>query len=87
MDYTNVPTTVFSSLEYGACGYTEDAAKIKFGPENIRTYHTEFRPLEWNYNKTTRPDINCYLKVLVHTADNNKVVGFHICAPNAGEVT
>jgi thioredoxin reductase (NADPH) len=29
----------------------------------------------------------CYVKVLVNKADNEKVVGFHICAPNAGEVT
>lgn len=29
----------------------------------------------------------CYVKVLVNKADNEKVVGFHICAPNAGEIT
>jgi len=28
-----------------------------------------------------------YTKVLVNRADNNRVVGFHICAPNAGEIT
>ena len=27
MDYVNVPTTVFTPLEYGAVGYTEDEAK------------------------------------------------------------
>ena len=34
-----------------------------------------------------RPEGDCYVKVLVHKPDNNRVVGFHICAPNAGEVT
>lgn len=29
----------------------------------------------------------CYTKVLVNKLDNNRVVGFHICAPNAGEIT
>lgn len=24
---------------------------------------------------------------MVNKADNNRVVGFHICAPNAGEIT
>ena len=52
MDYVNVPTTVFTSLEYGACGFTEDEAKAKFGAENIATYHTEFKPLEWEMDKT-----------------------------------
>jgi len=28
-----------------------------------------------------------YVKVLVNRTDNDRVVGFHICAPNAGEIT
>jgi len=30
---------------------------------------------------------DCYVKVLVNKADNKRVVGFHILAPNAGEIT
>jgi thioredoxin reductase (NADPH) len=40
MDYVNVPTTVFTPLEYGAVGYSEEEAKEKFGADNIATYHT-----------------------------------------------
>lgn len=87
MDYVNVPTTVFTPLEYGTCGYTEEEAKAKFGAENISTYHTAFQPLEWSYQKDRPEDIDCYTKVLVNNADNEKVVGFHILSPNAGEVT
>lgn len=86
MDYINVPTTVFTPIEYGCCGYSEEDAKKKFGEENISTYHTEFKPLEWAYNKM-RPEPDSYVKVIVNKADNNRVVGFHIVAPNAGEVT
>ena len=86
MDYINVPTTVFTPIEYGSCGYSEEDAKAKFGEENISTYHTEFKPLEWAYNKM-RPEGDCYVKVIVNKPDNNRVVGFHICAPNAGEVS
>jgi thioredoxin reductase (NADPH) len=28
-----------------------------------------------------------YVKVIVNTADDERVVGFHLCSPNAGEVT
>jgi len=42
MDYVNVPTTVFTPLEYGSCGYSEEDAKAKYGAENISTYHTQF---------------------------------------------
>ena len=86
MDYINVPTTVFTPLEYGAVGYTEADAKETFGAANISTFHTEFRPLEWSLYKM-RPEGDSYVKVLVNKADNNKVVGFHILSPNAGEVT
>jgi pyruvate/2-oxoglutarate dehydrogenase complex dihydrolipoamide dehydrogenase (E3) component len=86
MDYVNVPTTVFTPLEYGACGYAEEDAQKKWGEENIEVYHTEFKPLEWSYNKA-RPDGDCYVKIIVNKSDNDKVVGFHMCAPNAGEVT
>ena len=86
MDYTNIPTTVFTPLEYGCCGLTEVEAKEKYGPDNIDTYHTTFSPLEWQYDKMGPPR-ECYVKVLVNKSDNEKVVGFHICAPNAGEIT
>ena len=86
MDYVNVPTTVFTPLEYGCCGFSEEEAKAKFGEENIATYHTQFRPLEWNYNKQ-RPEGECYVKILCNKQDNLRVVGFHILSPNAGEIT
>jgi len=85
MDYDLIPTTVFTPLEYGCCGPTEEEAKEKYGADIIRTYHTEFQPLEWQYNKE-RAGGDCYVKVLVNTT-NDKVVGFHILAPNAGEMT
>ena len=35
MDYFGVPTTVFTPLEYGAIGLSEEEAIEKFGDENI----------------------------------------------------
>lgn len=35
MDYTNVPTTVFTPLEYGSVGLSEEDADKKFGKENL----------------------------------------------------
>lgn len=87
MDYVNVPTTVFTPLEYGSCGLSEEDAKAKFGADNVSTYHTSFKPLEWELNKILHQNDECYVKVLVNKLDENRVIGFHICAPNAGEVT
>lgn len=88
MDYEGVPTTVFTPLEYGTVGLTEEQAKERHGAENISTFHTKFKPLEWAVDKlVTEGRRTSYTKVLVNKADNNRVVGFHVCAPNAGEIT
>lgn len=34
-DYVHVPTTVFTPLEYGACGLSEERATELYGPDNI----------------------------------------------------
>ncbi len=58
---------------------------IRYGKENINIYHSEFKPLEWNFN--LEREYNCYIKVIVNKSDNEKVIGFHIISPNAGEIT
>ncbi|XP_021543037.1 thioredoxin reductase 1, cytoplasmic isoform X1 [Neomonachus schauinslandi] len=84
-DYENVPTTVFTPLEYGACGLSEEKAVETFGEENIEVYHSYFWPLEWTI--PSRDSNKCYAKVICNIKDNERVVGFHVLGPNAGEVT
>nr|KAF6373521.1 EP300 interacting inhibitor of differentiation 3 [Pipistrellus kuhlii] len=84
-DYENVPTTVFTPLEYGACGLSEEKAVEKFGEENIEVYHSYFWPLEWTV--PSRDSNKCYAKIVCNMKDSERVVGFHILGPNAGEVT
>uniref|UniRef100_A0AC35EWU7 Pyridine nucleotide-disulphide oxidoreductase dimerisation domain-containing protein n=1 Tax=Panagrolaimus sp. PS1159 TaxID=55785 RepID=A0AC35EWU7_9BILA len=84
-EYEQVPTTVFTPLEYGSCGLSEDDAIIKFGKENIVVYHNVFFPLEYVIPERMDKD-HAYLK-LICTKEGERVVGFHILTPNAGEVT
>lgn len=84
-DYANICTTVFTPLEYGCCGLSEEEAKEKFGEEDVEVYHQSFWPLEWTV--AHRPENSCYCKLLCLKSQNEKVVGFHYLGPNAGEVT
>jgi len=84
-DYVNVATTVFTPLEYGAIGFSEEDAVKFFGESNIEVFHTAFWPLEWTV--AHRPDNSCYCKLVCNKADDLRVVGFHYLGPNAGEVT
>lgn len=84
MDYRNVCTTVFTPIEYGTVGYSEDDALKEFGQENLVVYHKYFVPLEWTISPT-RGEHTGFCKAIVdkHT---DKVLGLHYLGPNAGEV-
>jgi len=84
-DYVNVCTTVFTPLEYGCCGLSEEDAIEQFGEGDIEVYHTNFWPLEWTV--AHRPENACYAKLVCVKSQQEKVVGFHYLGPNAGEVT
>lgn len=55
MDFYDVPTTVFTPLEYGCVGYSEEDAIEEFG-KFIKVYHRFFQPLEWQFNKVGHKD-------------------------------
>jgi len=87
MDYTDVATTIFTPIEFGTVGYTEDDAKKQLGPERVKVYHTIASPLEWNLNPHRAEDGDQgYIKVIVDMASNEKVVGVHVLGASAGEV-
>jgi len=82
-DYTNVPTTVFTPLEYGACGLSEEDAIEKFG-DDVEVYHSNFTPLEATV--AHRLDNGCFAKIITNKAENHRVYGIHVMGPSAGEI-
>jgi len=84
MDYGKVCTTVFTPIEYGCVGLSEEDAIEKYG-DSLEVYHQNFTPLEWALPEE-RPKNFCYLKVLVDKTDDERVIGMHIVGPNAGEI-
>uniref|UniRef100_A0A8C6BSC0 Thioredoxin reductase 3 n=1 Tax=Monodon monoceros TaxID=40151 RepID=A0A8C6BSC0_MONMO len=84
-DYINAPTVVFTPLEYGCCGYAEEKAVEVYRKENLEVYHTLFWPLEWTV--ACRDSNTCYAKIICSKFDNDRVIGFHVLGPKAGEIT
>ncbi|XP_014233941.1 thioredoxin reductase 2, mitochondrial-like isoform X1 [Trichogramma pretiosum] len=84
MDYTNVATTVFTPLEYGCVGLSEEQAVQHHGEDNIEVYHTYYKPTEFFIPQ--KDNSNCYLKVVCERAGDQKVLGMHFVGPHAGEV-
>jgi len=93
MNYDLVPTTVFTPLEYGTIGMSEELAVETYGADNVECYISYFKPLEWSVNHeenngvAVRGDNKCFVKLITNLADDERVVGFHYLGPNAGEVT
>ena len=85
MDYGLVPTTVYTPIEYGSCGLAEEDAIAKLGEKNVEVYHSYFKPLEWTVPH--RGDNACYAKIICDLTDSERVIGLHVCGPNAGEMT
>ncbi|XP_055937788.1 thioredoxin reductase 1, cytoplasmic-like isoform X2 [Argiope bruennichi] len=84
-DYDFIPTTVFTPLEYGSIGYSEENAIEKYGEDQIEIYHSNITPLEWTIAK--RETNACYVKLICLIPEKERVIGFHYLGPNAGEVT
>lgn len=86
MDYDKISTTVFTPLEYGCVGLSEEAAVARYGAEAVEVYHSNFTPLEWTIVES-KPQNVCYAKIICNKTDDMRVIGFHILGPNAGEIT
>ncbi len=85
MDYERIATTVFTPMEYGAVGLSEEAAIEKFGAENVEVYHSKFSPLE--HKMVDWRHTSGWAKVVCNKRDAMRIVGLHYTGPHAGELT
>lgn len=84
MDYDNIATTIFTPLEYGSVGLSEETAIERYGEDNVEIYHAYYKPTEFFIPQKT--NAHCYLKVVAKRDSYQKVLGMHFIGPQAGEV-
>ena len=73
MDYTMIPTVVFSHPPIGTIGLTEPEAIEEYGEDNIKVYSSSFASM---YTAVTRHRQMTKMK-LVCAGEDEKVVGLH----------
>jgi glutathione reductase (NADPH) len=80
LDYTNVPTAVFSDPTLSCVGLTEEEARAGVGPVDI--YRSSFLPLR---NTLSGRRERTLMKLVVDAA-TDRVLGAHMLGPEAAEI-
>jgi glutathione reductase (NADPH) len=80
-DYEDIPTAVFSQPNIGTVGLNEAQAREKYGALDV--YTSAFKPMK---HTLTGSDEKTFMKLIVDRA-SDRVVGFHMVGPDAGEMT
>lgn len=80
VDYTGIPSAVFSQPNLGTVGLTESEAREQFG--DIAVYKSTFRPLK---HTLSGRDEMTFMKLVVDK-NSDRVVGCHMIGADAGEI-
>jgi len=80
VDYSFVPSAVFSHPPMAGVGLTESQAKLKYGP--IKVFTSDFRPMK---NVLAGRNERSLYKMIVHP-ETDVVLGLHMIGPDAPEI-
>ncbi len=80
VDYSDIPTCVFSQPNIGTVGLTEEEARKKYN--NIEIYKSSFRPMKQSLSDSNE---KTFMKMVVDKA-SDRVIGVHMLGPDAGEI-
>lgn len=80
VDYTLIPTAVFTNPSIGTVGMTEDEARRQY--RRIQVFSSEFRPLRHTLSGSSERTL---VKLIVD-GESDRVVGLHMVGSDAGEI-
>jgi glutathione reductase (NADPH) len=80
IDYSSIPSAVFSQPPIAAVGLTEGEARNTYG--NIKVYSSDFRPMKNVF--AGRHERGLYK--LVVDANTDKILGIHMIGPDSPEI-
>ncbi len=82
LDYSTIPTVVFTHPPIGTVGMSEAAARAHYGDDQVRVYRTRFTPMSWALQSRKVPT----LMKLVTRLPEEHVVGVHVIGEGADEM-
>ena len=82
MDYSLIPTVVFTHPPMATVGLTEEKAKEQYGDEQVKVYKTDFVPM---YYSLVRHKVKTAMKMVV-VGEEEKIVGVHMMGLGVDEM-
>jgi glutathione reductase (NADPH) len=83
LNYTNVPSVVFSHPPVGSVGMTQSQAEAKYGKDGLKIYLSTFTNM---YHAVTVRKTKTVVKMICVKDEGEKVVGLHIVGIGADEM-
>jgi glutathione reductase (NADPH) len=80
VDYSDIPTCVFSQPNLSTVGLTEEQARDKYA--EVAIYKSKFKPMKLSF---TDSDERTFIKLIVDK-ESDRVVGVHMVGSDAGEI-
>ncbi len=82
MDYSLIPTVIFTHPPMATVGLTEQKAAAEYGVDQVKVYKTEFTPM---YYSLVRHKVKTAMKMVV-VGEQEKVVGVHMMGLGVDEM-
>jgi glutathione reductase (NADPH) len=82
LEYSNIPSVVFSHPTVGTIGLTEDEALKKYGKDKLKIYRTTFKSI---YFQVTTRKTPSSMKMICLLPDE-KVIGIHVTGEGSDEM-
>lgn len=83
LDYSNIPTVVFSHPEVGTIGLTEEQALHEYG-DTVKIYQSEFVNLYFSPLEPEQKEKSIYK--MICAGEEQKIVGLHIIGTASSEI-
>lgn len=85
LDYTNIPSVIFSHPEAGSIGLTSKQAIEKYGKDNIKIYNSKFTAMYYAMMDSDEEKAPTVYRVIC-AGKEEKVVGLHIVGDSSAEI-
>lgn len=85
INFSLIPTTIFSPIQYSLIGLSQQQAEDRYGKKDVSVYHSFFPTLESQIIDNNLKDHLNYFKI-VTLGKLKKIIGIHLFCPKSSEI-